>query len=78
MSHERWKIEFKMKPEEATEALKLQGVIVDFEEEIARLRSALVEIEGLSPDVDSDNGFNEWGWADCAHKAKSIAKEALG
>lgn len=56
----------------------LTAMATEYRDEITRLRAALTEIAEINPDNSSDNGFNEWGWADCAHKAIDIAKEALG
>ena len=41
------------------------------------LIDALTEIATLDPDLDSSEGWNEWGEADCFHKAKNIASDAL-
>jgi hypothetical protein len=41
------------------------------------LRKALDRIAALDPSVDSDQGWNEWGEADCFDKAQEIAKAAL-
>ena len=37
--------------------------------------SALEKISNLDPHTDSDEGFNEWGEAECFNKAKAIARE---
>lgn len=47
------------------------------QDEIERLRAALKSIAELHPDKDSDEGFNEWGEADCFRKAQTIAGAAL-
>lgn len=36
-------------------------------------RDALHKIAALDPAVDSDEGYNEWGEADCFRKAQAIA-----
>ena len=41
------------------------------------LLKALERIASLDPDVDSDEGFNEWGEAECFNLAQNIAREAL-
>lgn len=41
--------------------------------ENAALREALARIAALDPSTDSEEGFNEWGEADCFRKAKRIA-----
>jgi ribosomal protein L16 Arg81 hydroxylase len=40
------------------------------------LRKALNKIANLDPKFDSDEGFNEWGEADCFIKAQKIALAA--
>ena len=45
--------------------------------EIERLREVLAKITALDPDVDSEEGMNEWGEADCFNKAQQIARAAL-
>lgn len=42
-----------------------------------KLAEALRKIEKLDPEVDTDQGFNEWGQAECFEKSQHIAKEAL-
>lgn len=39
--------------------------------------NALLSIQMLDPQYDSDNGMNEWGEADCFRQAKKIASDAL-
>jgi multidrug efflux pump subunit AcrA (membrane-fusion protein) len=43
----------------------------------ADLVVALTKIASLDPAKDSDEGYNEWGEADCFRKAQEIAKNAL-
>ena len=43
----------------------------------ARYVEALQRIRDLDPSLDSDEGFNEWGEADCFDQAKRIAETAL-
>ena len=40
------------------------------------LREALIEIWTLDPAIDSDEGYNEWGEADCFRQAQEIARRA--
>lgn len=47
------------------------------EEDFAKLRNALKRIAALDPEKDSEDGYNEWGEADCFRQAQAIAKEAL-
>jgi hypothetical protein len=42
------------------------------------LLDALEQIAALHPDKDSDEGYNEWGEAECFRKAQRIANKALG
>ena len=42
-------------------------------EQFETLRKALNKIAKLDPKFDSDEGFNEWGEADCFRKAQKIA-----
>ena len=39
--------------------------------------NALLQISNLSPEKDSEEGYNEWGEADCFGKAKKIALDAI-
>jgi hypothetical protein len=41
------------------------------------LKVALEKIAALDAAKDSDEGWNEWGEADCFRKARRIAKKAL-
>lgn len=41
------------------------------------LVGALQKIADLDPSVDSLEGYNEWGEADCFSQAKTIARGAL-
>ena len=41
------------------------------------LLAALKAIADLDPEEDSEEGFNEWGEADCFGQAQKIAKAAL-
>lgn len=41
------------------------------------LRSELQRIVQLDPSKNSQEGFNEWGEADCFRLAQEIAKKAL-
>ncbi len=45
--------------------------------EIERLRATLRTISELDPLKDSDEGYNEWGEAECFRKAKELAIEAM-
>lgn len=45
--------------------------------EIKILRNALRHIANLDPEVDSEEGWNEWGKADCFDQAQVIARVAL-
>ena len=47
------------------------------EMEIERLRAALRTISELHPDKDSDEGYNEWGEAECFGKAKELSNAAM-
>lgn len=42
-----------------------------------RLREALNKIYKLHPEMNSPEGFNEWGEADCFRQAQEIARKAL-
>lgn len=44
---------------------------------VAELEAALHKIAALNPEVDSDEGYNEWGEADCFRQAQEIAGEML-
>ena len=45
--------------------------------EIKRLRVVLENIEELDPAINSTNGFNDWGEADCFIQAQQLARDAL-
>jgi hypothetical protein len=45
--------------------------------EIERLINALREIAGMDPNTDSEEGYNEWGEADCFRRVREIAEKAL-
>ena len=45
--------------------------------EIERLRVVLEHIAELDPAINSTNGFNEWGEADCFIQAQQLARDAL-
>lgn len=45
--------------------------------ELARYKAALERITSLNPSEDSEEGYNEWGEADCFRQAQRIADEAL-
>jgi hypothetical protein len=45
--------------------------------EIERLRAALQRVADLDPEVDTDEGFNEWGEACCFRQAKKLARAAI-
>ena len=45
--------------------------------ELARYKKALERINALDPLIDSDEGYNEWGEADCYRQARHLASEAL-
>jgi hypothetical protein len=47
-------------------------------DEIERLRAVLERIGAMDPATDGIEGYNEWGEADCFHKAQSAALMALG
>lgn len=47
------------------------------EERIKQLEAALQKIANLNPGEDSDEGYNEWGEADCFRQAQNIAEAAL-
>ena len=44
---------------------------------IRELMWKLEKINDLDPSIDSEEGFNEWGGAECFNQAQEIAKEAL-
>jgi hypothetical protein len=50
-----------------------QVIIDDQAKQIDTLRKALNKIANLDPEFDSDEGFNEWGEADCFIQAQKIA-----
>jgi hypothetical protein len=54
-----------------------RSAISAHEAEVGRLREALEKISNLDPENDSDEGFNEWGEAECFYKAQLIARAAL-
>jgi hypothetical protein len=43
-----------------------------------KFREALLAILRLDPNVNSEEGSNEWGEADCFHQAQRLAADALG
>ena len=43
-----------------------------------RLFTTLLVIAAMNPEVDSAEGFNEWGEAECFNKAQALARDALG
>lgn len=45
--------------------------------EVAALRLALTTIAELDPEKDSDEGYNEWGEADCFKQAVTLAQAAI-
>ena len=45
--------------------------------ELARYKKALERIVEIDPSVDSEEGYNEWGEADCFRQAQRVASEAL-
>lgn len=45
--------------------------------EVARYKAALEKIQTLDPSVDSEEGYNEWGEADCFRQAQQLARTAL-
>ena len=47
------------------------------EKELAAARAVLKTISEIHPDKDSDEGFNEWGEAECYRKAVDVAQAAL-
>ena len=47
---------------------------LDYYQECER---ALKQIAGLDPAVDSEDGMNEWGEADCFQQAQIIARRVL-
>jgi len=51
--------------------------LTDTAGQILDLIRALEKIAALDPSVDSEEGYNEWGEADCFIQAKEIAREAL-
>ena len=55
----------------ANAALEAKAAVAD------ELLAALLKIGGLDPAVDSDEGHNEWGEADCFRQAQSIANAAI-
>lgn len=54
------------------------GPRVGVVDDVAAVRAALLKIAALNPEDDSEEGFNEWGEADCFNKAQAIAREAVG
>lgn len=44
---------------------------------VARYRAALEKIQQLDPSRDSEEGFNEWGEADCFRQSQKLATSAL-
>jgi hypothetical protein len=44
---------------------------------LAGYRAALERITELNPSEDSEEGYNEWGEADCFRQARRIAGQAL-
>ena len=45
--------------------------------ELSRYKRALKEIAALHPAEDSEEGYNEWGEADCFRQAQALADKAL-
>jgi hypothetical protein len=44
---------------------------------VPEMIEALQKINSLDPSVDSSEGFNEWGEADCFNQAQTIAANIL-
>ncbi len=44
---------------------------------VPEMIEALQKINSLDPSVDSSEGFNEWGEADCFNQAQTIARAIL-
>ena len=45
---------------------------------VNELRDALEAIAALDPATNSEDGFNEWGEADCFRQAQALARKVLG
>ena len=52
-------------------------LIRTLQQQVATLRAGLENIRDLDPSVDSDEGYNEWGEADCFRQGQRMARQAL-
>lgn len=73
-----------LKHQVSEQALKYLSAMGQWDELEADLRQrlevaekALLTISELDPEKDSDEGYNEWGQAECYYKAKALAHEAI-
>lgn len=55
----------------------LSAEVLEARATVERMAEALERIAGLCPTVDSDEGLNEWGEADCFRQAQLIAAQAV-
>ena len=55
-----------------------EGPILGVVEDVAAIRAVLAWIVALDLAIDSEEGHNEWGEADCFNQAQTLAREALG
>lgn len=61
----------------ARELVKRDDALATSRAEVEGLRHAVEKIANLDPRDDSQMGWNEWGCAECFHKASKIAKDAM-
>jgi hypothetical protein len=61
----------------AADMRRKDALIEEAEAERDALRKGLEEIAQLDPALDSDDGHNEWGEAECFDKAQFIARQSL-
>ena len=62
---------------ESSIAKRLQETRIKDAQRIVELEKALRRIAGIDPDIDSDEGFNEWSEAYCFRIAQEVARAAL-
>ena len=54
-----------------------EALIKALQQQVATLRAGLENIKDLDPSVDSEEGHNEWGEAECFTIAQKMARQAL-
>jgi len=63
---------------DGVEIIMSRQACLEAADEIEKLRAALEAINDLDPNTDSDEGYNEWGEADCFGQAQKLSRTALG